>query len=134
MTDSSAKPAAVAQPVPPPDKGRYKAVVTLWGQYVASRFDQTSEAFIATVDDGEVVKSCTVVLATPSADELCRLILSERADVVICGGIQRRYHEYLTWKKVCVLDSVMGPWEKALDLLRRGELASGAVLYDGEES
>lgn len=119
----------------PVGRDRYKAVITLWGQYVGSRFDQTSEALVATIDHGRVERSATVVLAHPSADELCQLILAERADVVVCGGIQRRYYEYLSWKKVCIYDSVMGPWERALELLCRGELGPESILYedDGEE-
>lgn len=112
---------------------RYKVAITLWDQYVSPRLDLASEVLIATIADGRVENTRTVIPAAASADENCRLILSEQADIVVTGGIQRRYHEYLTWKKVEVLDSVMGPWEKALQKVARGELQSEAVLYDEEE-
>ena len=104
-------------------------MVTIWDQLVAPRFDQATEVLVVDVVGGQVAKPRTVLLAHASADELCELILMERADVLITGGIPRRYHEYLLWKKVEVLDSVMGPWEKALELLARGELTAETVLY-----
>lgn len=111
-----------------------KAVITLWDQNVAPRFDQATEVLVATIIDGRVEKTRTIIPAVASADENCRLILAEHADVVVTGGIQRRYYEYLRWKKVKVLDSVMGPWEKALELLAKGGLTPEAVLYDREEA
>jgi predicted Fe-Mo cluster-binding NifX family protein len=114
--------------------GRIMAVVTLWEQYVAPRFDMAGEILIAVIEDGRVVETRTVIPAQASADENCRLILAEQADALITGGIQRRYYEYLKWKKIQVYDSVMGPWEKALELLARGELKPEAALYDRKEA
>lgn len=111
-----------------------KAVITLWDQSVAPRFDQATEVLVATIIDGRVERTRTIIPAAASADENCRLILAEHADVVVTGGIQRRYYEYLRWKKVKVLDSVMGPWEKALEMLAKGELEPEAILYDREEA
>lgn len=112
------------------EPGVAKVVITIWDHYVASRFDQATEALVATLVQGEVTAMRTVILTHASADEVCQLVLNEQADIVVTGGIQRRYHEYLTWKKVQVLDSVMGPWKKALDLLARNELTSETVLYE----
>jgi len=111
-----------------------KAVITLWDQNVAPRFDQATEVLVATIIDGRVEQTRNIIPATASADENCKLILAEHANVVVTGGIQRRYYEYLRWKKVKVLDSVMGPWEKALELLARGELEPEAILYDRQEA
>lgn len=120
----------------PPEKDdrSIKAVITIWDQYVAPRFDLATEVLVAILRDGKVEKTRTVIPASASPDENCRLILAEQADVVVTGGIQRRYYDYLKWKKVEVLDSVMGPWEKALQKLAKGELASEAILYDREEA
>jgi predicted Fe-Mo cluster-binding NifX family protein len=113
---------------------RFTVVITLWDQYVSPRFDLATEVLVATVADGKIEKTRTVIPATASADENCRLILAEQADVVVTGGIQRRYYEYLKWKKVEVLDSVMGPWEKALQRVARRELQPEDVLYGEEEA
>jgi len=61
------------------------------------------------------------------------MILEEGVDVVICSGIEEQFHEYLTWKGVTVLDSVMGPWEKALEHFRTNRLQSGDILFDRPE-
>jgi hypothetical protein len=80
--------------------------------------------------EGTVISERTVVLPHASAEELCHLILMEGITHVICGGIEEQFYQYLTWKKIKVMDSVMGPWSKALTLFRKGELVSGAVLFD----
>lgn len=116
-------------PAPPKLPERYKAVITLWDQVVAPRFDQCAESLVADIDGGRVDKTRTVIMAHPSAEELCRLILGEGARVLVTGGIQRRYYEYLQWKKVEVIDSVMGPWEAALERLAQGRLAAEDILY-----
>jgi len=101
---------------------------------VAPRFDLTSEVLVATVDStGGVLNSKTVVLPTVSAEDLCHMVLTEGITTVICGGIEEEYFQYLTWKKVKVIDSVIGPYDLALELARGGGLEPGAIL-SGEAS
>jgi predicted Fe-Mo cluster-binding NifX family protein len=108
-----------------------KVLIAILESDVAPRFDLTTEVLISDLaEDGSVEEERTVVLARESAEDLCQLILNEEIDVVICGGIEEEFFEYLTWKKVIVLDSVMGPWERALTGLRTGRLQAGAILFD----
>jgi len=108
-----------------------KLLITLLNSDVAPRFDLTNEVVIASFGEGgSTMESKTIVLAHESAEDLCQLILNEDINTVICGGIEEEYYEYLTWKKVRVLDSVMGPWEQVLDLFRDGRLEAGAILYN----
>ena len=109
-------------------------LITIWRDQVAPRFDLTSEVLVVTVDStGEVLHSKTVVLPTVSAEDLCHLILTEGISTVICGGIEEEYFQYLTWKKVTVIDSVIAPYDRALELARVGRLESGAII-SGENS
>jgi predicted Fe-Mo cluster-binding NifX family protein len=111
-----------------------KLLLTLSENDVAPRFDLTTEVLIASLGrDGAETRTRTVVLAHPSPEDLCQLILSEGIDVVVCGGIEEEYYEYLTWKKVRVLDSVMGSWERALARYKEGALSPGAILVDRPE-
>lgn len=110
----------------------FKAVITLGDQFVAPRFDLAPELLVATIQEQRTIKTRTVIPACASAEENCRLILAEGAKILVTGGIELRYFEYLQWKKVQILDSVMGPWEKALQLLERGELSPEAVVYELE--
>ena len=108
-----------------------KLLITIWRDQVAPRFDLTSEVLVATVDaTGEVLHSKTVVLPSVSAEDLCHLILTEGITKVICGGIEEEYFEYLSWKKVKVIDSVIGPYLQALELARVGKLEPGAILRE----
>ena len=108
-----------------------KLLITIWRDQVAPRFDFTSEVLVATVDStGEPLHSKTVVLPSVSAEDLCHMILTEGITTVICGGIEEEYFEYLSWKKVKVIDSVIGPYLQALELARVGKLEPGAILRE----
>ena len=108
-----------------------KILITLFDDDVAPRFDLSQDVLIATLDpDGEILTRRTVVLPKASAEDLCHLIISEEIDEVVCGGVDEEYHQYLTWKRVKVLDSVMGPWAEALDMVRTGRLHREAVLFE----
>jgi predicted Fe-Mo cluster-binding NifX family protein len=109
-----------------------KLLITIWRDQVAPRFDLTSEVLVATVDStGEVTHSKTVVLPTVSPEDLCHMILTEGITTVICGGIEEEYFQYLTWKKVTVIDSVIAPYEQALEFARAGKLQPRAILTEG---
>ena len=106
-----------------------KLLITIWRDQVAPRFDLTSEVLVVTVDStGEVSKSKTVVLPTVSAEDLCHMILTEGITTVICGGIEEEYFQYLTWKRVKVIDSVIGSYDRALEFAGAGKLEPGAIL------
>ena len=108
-----------------------KILITLIENDVSPRFDLTTEVLISSLGvDGTIEENKTMVLAHESPEDLCQLILTEEVNVVICGGIEEEFFDYLTWKKVRVLDSVMGPWERALDRFRSGDLEAGSILYD----
>lgn len=110
---------------------RRKVLLTLYDHDISPRFDLTTEVLIIDLDRaGAVTTERTVVLPHASAEELCHLILMEGVSHVICGGIEEQFYQYLTWKKITVMDSVIGPWSKALSLFRKGDLVSGAMLFD----
>ena len=97
-----------------------KLLITIWRDQVAPRFDLTSEVLVATVDStGELLHSKTVILPAVSAEGLCHLILTEGITTVICGGIEEEYFQYLTWKKVRVIDSVIATYDLALEFAQQ---------------
>jgi len=111
-----------------------KLLITLLDSDVSPRFDLTNEVLVATLDEGgRLEESKTIVLAHESAEDLCQLILSEGVHAVICGGIAEEFYDYLVWKKIRVLDSVIGSWEKILEVFRDGRLQPGAILHDKKE-
>lgn len=106
-----------------------KALICLYENEVCPRFDLTREVLIAVVDNDAAVRSeKEVVLPQASLDMLCQMILTEGIQVVICGGIEEEYYQYLKWKNVKVLDSVIGDCQTVLQRLAQGRLKSGDIL------
>lgn len=111
-----------------------KVLIPLYGAEVSPRFDLSAEAVIVILDeDGNKREEKLVVLPRISAEKLCHLILTEGVGVVICGGIEEEYFQYLTWKRIKVYDSVIGPWEAALDRYGRGALSPGDIVANPKE-
>ncbi|WP_045222325.1 hypothetical protein [Desulfonatronum thioautotrophicum] len=96
---------------------------------VAPRFDLALEAVLATEDD---VTKQNLILPQSSAEELCHLVMKESVQEVVCGGIEDEFFQYLTWKKVRVLDNVIGPVDWALERWKAGELQAGDIFYPEE--
>jgi len=48
----------------------------------------------------------------------------------VCGGIEEAHYQYLLWKKVRVVDRVIGSWEGVLRLFLRDELRPGTIVRE----
>jgi len=106
-----------------------KILITAQGDFVAPRFDLTAEVVIATVDRGALVgKPRTIIMDRPSPEDLSNMIMEEDISMVICGGIEDRHYQFLTWKKIRVIDFVIGDYQSVLDRALAGELHSGDML------
>ncbi|TVR01075.1 MAG: dinitrogenase iron-molybdenum cofactor biosynthesis protein [Desulfovibrionales bacterium] len=92
---------------------------------VAPRFDMALEAMLATEVEG---MKQSLILPQSSAEELCHLIMKESVQEVVCGGIEDEFFQYLTWKKVRVLDNVIGPVDWALERWKAGKLQAGDIF------
>jgi predicted Fe-Mo cluster-binding NifX family protein len=107
-----------------------KILIPLFGDDVAPRFDLATEVMITTGNQGIADENQRIiVLPQASAEQLCHLILTEGVTTVICGGIEEEYHRYLAWKKVEILDSIIGTWKTALTRYGLKKLQSGDILY-----
>ena len=106
-----------------------KILTTILGNFVAPRFDLASEVLIALCENEQVLGAPRTMLMTrPSAEELCSLIIKEGINVVICGGIEESHLQYLSWKKIQVTDSVIGPYSEALQAINAGFLTQTNTL------
>ena len=106
-----------------------KVLIPLYENDVAPRFDLATEVLI--VASGEKSSSMNkriVVLPQASAEQLCHLIITEGVKTVICSGIEDDYYQYLTWKRIDVIDSVIGSSEAALKRYFEGALHPGEIL------
>jgi predicted Fe-Mo cluster-binding NifX family protein len=112
-----------------PEKERLKILITAQGDFVAQRFDLTAEVVIATVEGGEPAgKPRTIIMDRPSPEDLCNMIMEEKIAMVICGGIEDRHYQFLAWKKIQVIDFVVGDHQSVLKRAIAGDLQSGDLL------
>ena len=108
-----------------------KLLIPLHGNDVAPRFDLATEVLIVSIDKkGDNMEEKMVVLSHASAEKLCHIILTEGIKAVICGGIEEEYYQYLTWKRVDIIDSVIGPYSAVLKRFNEGALKTGDILYE----
>ncbi|MBE0429149.1 MAG: hypothetical protein IBX61_04665 [Thermoleophilia bacterium] len=106
-----------------------KVLIAITRDEIAPRFDLAVEAIIAEVTDGSVPDEPRhLLLSEPSGDEFCTLAVRESVDVVLCGGIDEMHYDYLSWKKISVVDGVIGPYAEALELLANAKLKPDAIL------
>jgi predicted Fe-Mo cluster-binding NifX family protein len=112
-----------------------KILIPVFGDDISPRFDLTAEVYIATVDEtGRYQDERIVVLPQISSEQLCHLVVTENIDVVICGGIEDEYYQYLVWKRIRVYDSVIGPWGKAIRRHLDKNLRPGDILGEAKET
>lgn len=106
-----------------------KILATLLHDMIAPRFDLTVEVLIADLQDGRIDGEPRVILLPgASSDELCALILKENISVVLCGGIEEGHYQYLTWKKIKVIDRLIGTWQRVLQELAADRLQPGTIV------
>jgi predicted Fe-Mo cluster-binding NifX family protein len=106
-----------------------RILIPLYFDQVAPRFDLATEVSIVSIaKDGGILETKTVVLPRASAEQLCHLVLLEKIGAVVCGGIEDEYYQYLKWKKVNVLDSVIGSYKDVVKRLESKTLQAGDVI------
>lgn len=111
-----------------------KILVTVQDNSIAPRFDQASEVIIAEHDGSMLLgEPRTIILPHRGAEELSDLIVKEGIDCVICGGIEDSFHRFFTWKKITIIDGVIGSYAEALQRVFAGELQSGTILPSARE-
>lgn len=106
-----------------------KILIPLHENEVAPRFDLATEVLIVAGGSRGISKNRRIVaLPRPSAEEVCKLATTEGITLVICGGIEETYYQYLVWKRIEVIDSVVGSSSAALRRFAAGSLRPGTIL------
>ncbi len=113
---------------------KHKVLITICRQEIAPRFDMTSEVLITSVTENitnlEECKLKHLILAHTSSKELCDIIISQDIAKVVCGGIEEDYFHYLRWKRIEVINNVMGQTDDVIKKLLLGELQAGNCLFE----
>lgn len=96
---------------------------------MAPRFDLCSEVMIASLREGAIEgEPRTMLLSGPSADEICAIAIKEEVGIVVSGGMEEEHYQYLQWKKITVLDRVVGRVDDVMHLLLQGALKAGSIV------
>ncbi len=106
-----------------------KLLIPIQGDFVAPRFDLATEILIARHKEGVLLaEPRTIIMDRPSDEGLCQLIVEEHITAMVCGGIEELHYNFLVWKKVNILDGVIGHWQIALEKMLNGTLKQGEIL------
>jgi predicted Fe-Mo cluster-binding NifX family protein len=107
----------------------HKILIPIQGDFVAPRFDLATEILMARVERNQVIgEPKTIIMERPSDEGLCQMVVEENITDVVCGGIEELHYNFLVWKKVTVLDGVIGDWQTALDKAVAGTLLQGEII------
>jgi predicted Fe-Mo cluster-binding NifX family protein len=109
-----------------------KLLIPIQGDYVAPRFDLAVELLIVRFSDDGREEPRTIIMERPSEEALCQMIVEEQITDLVCGGIDEVHYNFLLWKKVDVIDGVIGGWCRALEKAVCGDLKAGEILLNGE--
>ena len=106
-----------------------KILVTIQKNEVAPRFDLSSEILISESKGGKTIGNPRIILLPgTSGEDICGLATKENISMIICGGIEDTHYQYLKWKKIKVIDGVIGPYEEAIKFAIENNLKPGAIL------
>ena len=112
-----------------------KLLVPIQGDYVAPRFDLATEIMILRYEKGmKEADQRTIIMERPSDEALCQMVVEENVTDLVCGGVAEVHYNFLVWKKVNVIDAVIGSWKRAVEKLLSNDLKRGEILTDGDEN
>ena len=106
-----------------------KILITIQNNSVAPRFDLTTEIVIVEYVNQQLQGGLrTIILPRRNAEDLSDLIVKEGIDCVICGSIEESFYKFFTWKKIAVIDGVIGSYTEAIELAITDQLQPGCIL------
>ena len=106
-----------------------KVLITIDKNEVAPRFDLAPDILIAEKDGKkQPVEPRILLLSSTSGEEICGLAIKENISLIICGGIEDNHYQYMMWKKIKVIDRIIGPYAVALKHAMTGKLEPGSIL------
>lgn len=111
-----------------------KLMIIIQGDFVAPRFDLATEVLIVRFEKNSIVGEPKMIIRERSSDEaLCQMAVEEHISDIICGGIEEVHFNFLVWKKITVLDAVVGSWQLALEKCVAGILQQGEIVISKKD-
>jgi predicted Fe-Mo cluster-binding NifX family protein len=111
-----------------------KLLIPVQGDFVAPRFDLATEILIVRFENQKMIgEPKTIIMERPSEENLCQMAVEENITDMVCGGIEELHYNFLVWKKVTVLDAVIGDWQTVVDKTLAGTLCQGEILIHRDD-
>lgn len=106
-----------------------KLLITVQEDNIAPRFDLTTEVVIVEHANRQMWrKPRTIILPRKNAEDLSDLIVKEGINCVVCGSIEDSFYKFFTWKKIIIIDCVIGSYAQAIELAIADQLQPGLIL------
>ena len=106
-----------------------KILIPLHDGEIAPRFDLSSEILVVgCTSQGKIEQEKMLILPGPSAERICHMAMTEQVHTILCGGIEQEVYEYLTWKKVEVIDDLIGLAANVMQRYLSGRLQRGDIV------
>jgi len=106
-----------------------KILITIQKNEIAPRFDQTSEILVTEKTGDKITGEPRIILLPGSSgEEICGMAIKENISLIICGAIEDTHYQYLKWKKIKVINGVIGPFAEALEFAATNNLKPGVIL------
>jgi predicted Fe-Mo cluster-binding NifX family protein len=94
-----------------------KVAIALFGDRISPHFGSSSKFLVVVAEEEKTLDSRLIDLKGTSPMQQARTLLSLGVEEVICGGIQRRFKEWLVSKGVAVVENQRGRFEEVLEAL-----------------
>lgn len=108
-----------------------KILIPLHDGEIAPRFDLATEIqMVSCTSQGDIEEEKVLILPGPSAERICHMAMTEQVHTILCGGIDQEVYDYLTWKKVEVIDDLIGTGTHMLQRYLSGRLQRGDIIRD----
>ena len=99
--------------------------ISLIGDRVAPRCIFAESILVVALRDNRARAEGRIKLESNGLLDLAEILSQSRVDALICGGISREEREFLTARRLEVIDNVGGSLQELLDALQQGVLRSG---------
>lgn len=94
-----------------------KVAIALFGDRISPHFGSSCKFLVVVAEEEKTLDSRLIDLKGTSPMQQARTLLSLGVEEVICGGIQRRFKEWLVSKGIGVVENQRGRVEEVVDKL-----------------
>jgi len=99
--------------------------IILFGDRVSPRCTYADSILLVSQRGHEISTKKRMPVNNLSIGELCEVLLQNRVDTLVCGGITGDSKEFLRRRNLAIIDNVTGTADKIIQALKSGKLCQG---------